>query len=166
MRTPQQEYVLKSTVGALTGSIPGVIGTSALAGMGAGALIGKVAPAVASKVPTIAKVGEVVAKHPTLTKAIVVTTVGAIETGKGVATYKSLEARGVPKEEIVEKIGAEITRDVLAIAGFGYGLKYGLEKLYLSKNLRLLGEELKKNCKIGRKKRRRSRRRKNSTFKT
>jgi len=139
MKTPQQEYVLKSTIGALTGSVPGVIGTSALVGMGTGAVVGKVAPAIASKVPVVAKIGETVAKHPTLTKAVGVATVGAIETGKGVMTYKSLEAQGVPKEEIIEKIGADVSRDVLAIAGFSYGLKYGMEKTLPKQQLEVLG---------------------------
>jgi hypothetical protein len=139
VKTPQTQYVVQTTVGSLFGSPTGIIGTSMLAGVGAGAVIGKVAPTIASKVPTIAKVGQVITEHPTATKVVTGIALGGIETGKVAVMYKTLEAQKVPKEEIVEKIGAEVSRDILAMAGFGYGFKYGLEKTLPKSELEIIG---------------------------
>jgi hypothetical protein len=139
VKTPQEKYVVQTAVGSLVGSPPGIIGTSMLVGAGTGAVIGKVAPTIASKVPVVAKVGQVIAEHPTATKVVTGIALGGIETGKGAVMYKTLEAKGVQKEEIAEKIGAEVSRDVLAMVGFGYGFKYGLEKTLPKPKLEVVG---------------------------
>jgi hypothetical protein len=138
VKTPQTQYAVQTTVGSLFGSPTGVVGASMLAGAGAGAVVGKVAP-IAEKIPAIAKVGQFIAEHPTATKVVTGMIVGGIEVGKGAVMYKTLEEQKVPKEEIAEKIGAEISRDVLAMAGFGYGFKYGLEKTLPQKAEYIIG---------------------------
>lgn len=142
-RTPTKKYVVKTAIGSLIGSPPGIIGTSYLAGAGAGAVVGKVAPTVASKVPTLAKVGTAIAKHPTATKVVTGVALGGVEAGKGAIMYKTLKAQEVPEEEIREKIGAEISRDVLAMVGFGYGFKYGLEKTLPKTKFEVVGRRTK-----------------------
>jgi hypothetical protein len=129
LETPQTEYVLKEgVVGSLISNPVGNILVGELVGFGAGNVIGKATPFIAERVPQVAKVGEFFVKHPTLTKTIAYGGFAGLEGLKSYQTYKKLESQGVPKEEIAEKIVADVGRDVTLFVSFGHGLKAGLEK--------------------------------------
>jgi len=67
-------------------------------------------------------------EHPTLTKTITYGGFAGLEGLKSYHIYKTLESQGVPKEEIAEKIVANVGRDVALFVGFAHGFKTGLQE--------------------------------------
>jgi hypothetical protein len=129
LETPQTEYVLREgVIGSLTSNPVGNVLLGGIVGFGAGKVIGKASPYVAEKIPQLARVGQFFVEHPRLTKTITYGAFVGLEGLKSYQTYKTLESHGVPKEEIVEKIVADVGRDVTLFVSFGYGFKAGLEK--------------------------------------
>jgi len=131
----------------LTGAGVGAVGGIASKSTKVASVVSKVG-GVVSKVPgsrIITKITKPVVstmvKHP---RATAVALVGGTEAVKGGLMYKELKAKGVPDVEIAEQITSSVSKDLLDIAGFGLGLKHGLEStLKTTKTYEIVGRKTK-----------------------
>lgn len=111
-------FVREQTIGAVFGAPTAFIPAAYVAGVGAGAVVGKVGPAIVAKVPGVAKVGAVFTSK--LGQAAVVTGIGGLE---------AIKVKKMAKEgKIAEEIAAEVARDVTGILAFAGGMKAGLKR--------------------------------------
>jgi hypothetical protein len=152
IKTPQPQYVVETVKGAVLDSPLGIIGTSLLIGGVVGKLATKGAVKLSpylSKIPgassAISKTSQTLSRHSSGLTAVA--TGGAVGLEMTKITYMDeyLRALGVSEEAIKEKIGTEVSRDILAISGFTYGLKYGLDSGLPEESRYIIGARVKES---------------------
>ncbi len=124
-----KKYPAKVAVQSLYGSVPGLIGTSVVGGVAAGAavkgiggLVGKTSPAIATKST------EFLVRHSKAVNVAAIGVFGGLAVKEDYEYYKDLKRAGTPKKEIVEAVSTEVTKQGITFIGFASGFRHGVKK--------------------------------------
>jgi hypothetical protein len=127
LTTPRNKFIAEQSLGALFGSVPGVLATSTGIGYGVGGAVKGIIP-TASKIGVLSKAGQFMLKHSKAVQTAFFGLAGGSLAFKSYSLDKYLRDQGVGEKRRLEILGSELSKDALSMIGFTAGFSMGMKE--------------------------------------